>query len=51
MDAFISFLAKDPNDVWKFFNFFFTCINNLSAEKESLKQLVELMKLFGHKSL
>ena len=47
MDAFISFLAKDPNELWKFFNFCFTCLNNLNPEKESLKILVELIKLFG----
>lgn len=47
MDAFLTYVQKDTNELWKFFNFMFTCLNNLDPKKESLKILVELIKSFG----
>ena len=36
-EAFINFIFKDTNDLWKFFNFTFQCLNNLSVERESFR--------------
>ncbi|EGR34127.1 hypothetical protein IMG5_023510 [Ichthyophthirius multifiliis] len=50
-EAFISFLFKETNNLWSFFNFCFTCLYNLSYNKESLLLLGEFIRCFGEKSL
>lgn len=32
-DVFINFLSKETNEMWKFFQFCFTSLANISAEK------------------
>jgi hypothetical protein len=50
MDAFISFVQKDPNELWKFLGFLFSCLYNLSAEKENVKIVARLIENFGQRS-
>ncbi|EAR84404.1 calponin-like domain protein (macronuclear) [Tetrahymena thermophila SB210] len=50
-DAFISFLFKETNNLWTFFNFCFTILYNLSHNKQSLHVIGEFIKGFGEKSL
>lgn len=51
IDAIMSFLQKDPNEIWKFFNFCFTCLNNISHEKQTMLTLFEVIKEFGQKNI
>lgn len=51
LDTFIGIVSKDPNEIWKFFNFLFICMYNLSSEKQSLKVLVDVIKQVGERSL
>jgi hypothetical protein len=51
LDTFIMIVSKDPNEIWKFFNFLFICMYNLSSDKQSLKVLVDVIKQVGERSL
>lgn len=50
-EAFVNFLFKDTNDLWKFFHFAFNCLYNLSVDKESFKILIEMLKSFSTRCL
>jgi hypothetical protein len=36
----VTFVCKDPNELWKFMGFLFTSLFNLGPEKESLVSLL-----------
>ena len=52
LDTYITFVSKDPNELWKFLGFLFNSLFNLSPEKEGLILLIsEIIHQFGQKSL
>ncbi|KAM3131366.1 hypothetical protein pb186bvf_016548 [Paramecium bursaria] len=48
-EAYINFIFKDTNEIWKFFSFTFQCIANLPIER--VKSCVDLVIQFGQKAM
>lgn len=36
----LKFVAKDPNEHWKFLNFLFTCLKGLGPDKECFRSII-----------
>ncbi|CAK87434.1 unnamed protein product (macronuclear) [Paramecium tetraurelia] len=48
-EAYINFIFKDTNEVWKFFKFTFQCIQNLPVQRVHV--CIDLVNQFGARSL